>query len=107
MSEQSFASQLQWACKRAQTRLYTAPSTAAQTQREPELISGLNLLFFVFCIRMLVLSYAQTEPEVFPWGLVEHKLELNQVIYGFDSTESKLLGLIFLHAICSFCPEHL
>lgn len=56
---------------------------------------------------MPVLSYAQTDPEVFPRGLVEQKLELNQVIYGFDPTESKLLGLVFLHAICSFCPEHL
>lgn len=44
---------------------------------------------------------------MFPWSLVEPKLELNQVIYGFDSPESKLLGLIFLHAICSFCPKHL
>lgn len=56
---------------------------------------------------MPVLSYAQTDPEVFPQSLAEQKLELNQVIYGFDPTESKLLGLVFLHAICSFCPEHL
>lgn len=51
---------------------------------------------------MPVLSCIQTDPKVFPWGLAEQKLELNQVIFGFDSTENKLLGLVFLHAICSF-----
>lgn len=56
---------------------------------------------------MPVLSYTQTDPKVFPQGLAEQKLELNQVIYGFDSTENKLLGLVFLHEICSFSPEHL